>query len=167
MTTTTFTGMHTVAVPVTDQERTKALFERFGLQTGLDTELQPGFRWIEMALADSRTSLALVHTGPELPAGIDTGIRLATTDARAAHASVIELGLDAGELSGPGGLDPSDHPTGRAVHPPQPITAMTDQYAMHGRRRNIHDARPPCRTELAGLTQRDDPSLEMRGSLVR
>ena len=98
MTTPTFTGMHTVAVPVTDQERTKALFERFGLQTSLDTELQPGFRWIEMALADTPTSLALVQTGPELPAGIDTGIRLTTTDARAAHASVIELGLDAGEL---------------------------------------------------------------------
>ena len=45
MTTTTFTGMHTVAVPVTDQHRTKALFEQFGLQTRLDTELQPGFRW--------------------------------------------------------------------------------------------------------------------------
>jgi hypothetical protein len=97
MTTPTFTGMHTVAVPVTDQERTEALFERFGLQTGLDTELQPGFRWIEMALADSPTSLALVQTGPELPVGVDTGIRLTTTDARAAHASVIALGLDAGE----------------------------------------------------------------------
>jgi catechol 2,3-dioxygenase-like lactoylglutathione lyase family enzyme len=98
MTTPTFTGIHTVAVPVTDQERTKALFERLGLQTGLDTELQPGFRWIEMALADTTTSLALVQTGPELPTGIDTGIRLTTPDARAAHASVIELGLDAGEL---------------------------------------------------------------------
>src|SRR6476660_6160301 len=98
MTTPTFIGMHTVAVPVTDQERTKALFERFGLQTSLDTEVQPGFRWIEMALADTPTSLALVQTGPELPAGIDTGIRLTTTDARAARASVIELGLDAGEV---------------------------------------------------------------------
>jgi catechol 2,3-dioxygenase-like lactoylglutathione lyase family enzyme len=98
MTTTTFTGMHTVAVPVTNQQRTKALFEKFGLQTRLDTELQPGFRWIEMALADTPTSLALVQTGPQLPAGIDTGIRLTTPDARAAHADVIELGLDAGEL---------------------------------------------------------------------
>jgi catechol 2,3-dioxygenase-like lactoylglutathione lyase family enzyme len=98
MTTPTFTGMHTVAVPVTDQERTKALFERFGLHPSLDTELQPGFRWIEMALADSPTSLALVQTGPELPVGIDTGIRFTTTDARAAHARVIELGLDPGEL---------------------------------------------------------------------
>jgi catechol 2,3-dioxygenase-like lactoylglutathione lyase family enzyme len=98
MTTPTFTGMHTVAVPVTDQERSKALFEGFGLQTRLDTELQPGFRWIELALADSPTSLALVQTGPQLPVGIDTGIRLTTPDARAAHAGVIELGLDAGEL---------------------------------------------------------------------
>jgi catechol 2,3-dioxygenase-like lactoylglutathione lyase family enzyme len=98
MTTPTFTGMQTVAVPVADQERTRALFERFGLQTRLDTELQPGFRWIEMALANTPTSLALVHTGPQLPAGIDTGIRLTTPDARAAHAGIIELGLDAGEL---------------------------------------------------------------------
>jgi len=98
MTKPTFTGMHTVAVPVTDQERSKALFERFGLETRLDTELQPGFRWIELALADSPTSLALVQTGPQLPVGIDTGIRLTTPDARAAHAGVIELGLDAGEL---------------------------------------------------------------------
>jgi hypothetical protein len=98
MTKMTFTGVHTVAVPVTNQERTKALFEQFGLQTRLDAELQPGFRWIEMALTDTPTSLALVQTGPQLPAGIDTGIRLTTPDARAAHASVLELGLDAGEL---------------------------------------------------------------------
>ena len=98
MTRPMFTGMHTVAVPVTDQDRTKALFERFGLQVRLDRELQPGFRWIEMAFADAPTSLALVQAGPELPAGIDTGIRLTTADARAAHASVIELGLDTGEL---------------------------------------------------------------------
>ena len=90
--------MRTVAVPVTDQERTKALFEGFGLETRLDTELQPGFRWIELALGDSPTSLALVATGPGLPVGVDTGIRLTTPDARAARARVIECGLDAGEL---------------------------------------------------------------------
>jgi len=98
MTKMTFTGIHTVAIPVTNQDRTKALFEQFGLQPRLDTELQPGFRWIEMALGDAPTSLALVQSGPQLPAGIDTGIRLTTLDARAAHAAVIELGLDAGEL---------------------------------------------------------------------
>lgn len=98
MTTPTFTAIRTVAVPVTDQERTKTLFEQLGLQTSLDTELQPGFRWIELTPGNSPPSLALVATGPQLPTGIDTGIRLVTADARAAHARVAELGLDAGEL---------------------------------------------------------------------
>ena len=98
MTTPSFTGIHTVAVPVTDLDRAKALFEQLGLSTRMDEELQPGFRWIEMAFGNTPTSLALVATGPELPVGVDTGIRITTGDARAAHAQVASLGLDAGEL---------------------------------------------------------------------
>lgn len=98
MTTPTFTGMQTVAVPVTDQERALGLFAQLGLETRVDAELQPGFRWIEMALPDSPTTVAVVASGPDLPAGIDTGIRFTTPDARAAHATVADLGLDAGEL---------------------------------------------------------------------
>ncbi len=93
-----FTTLRTVAVPVSDQDRTKALFEAVGLTTTMDAELQPGFRWIELALTGGEATLALVTTGDELPTGIDTGIRLVTGDARAAHAALSELGLDVGEL---------------------------------------------------------------------
>ncbi len=98
MTTNTFTTIRTVAVPVTDQDRTKSLLEQLGFSVSMDAELQPGFRWIEMELAGGGASLALVPTGPELPAGIDTGIRLVSDDARAARAAVEAAGLDAGEL---------------------------------------------------------------------
>ena len=98
MTTSIFTSIRTVAVPVTDQDRTKALFEQLGFTVSMDTELQPGFRWIEMEPAGGGTSLALVRTGPELPTGIDTGIRLVAEDARAAHAAIHAAGLEAGEL---------------------------------------------------------------------
>src|SRR5689334_11021768 len=98
MATNTFTNVRTVAVPVSDQDRSKAVLEQLGFTVSMDAELQPGFRWIEMALPDSEASLALVTTGPELPTGIDTGIRLATDDARHAHAAVGKAGLDAGEL---------------------------------------------------------------------
>jgi catechol 2,3-dioxygenase-like lactoylglutathione lyase family enzyme len=94
----TFTAVITVAVPVTDQDRAKALLERLGLETRLDTELQPGFRWIELGPPGGSTTISVVRAGPELPAGIDTGVRLATSDARAAQATVIDLGLEAGEL---------------------------------------------------------------------
>lgn len=98
MTTTTITGMQAVAIPVTSQDLAKELFEALGFRTRLDAELRPGFRWVELALDDNPTALALVQTGPELPTGIDTGIRLTTADARAARDRVTGLGLDAGEL---------------------------------------------------------------------
>ncbi len=93
-----FTNVHTVAVPVADQERSKTLLEELGFSTTLDVELQPGFRWIELALPGGSTTLSLVAAGDQLPAGIDTGIRLITIDARAAHAALADKGLDVGEL---------------------------------------------------------------------
>jgi hypothetical protein len=98
MTTNTFTNIRTVAVPVTDQDRTKSVLEQLGFTVSMDAELQPGFRWIEMDLASGGASIALVQTGPELPTGIDTGIRLVSEDARVAHTAVEAVGLDAGDL---------------------------------------------------------------------
>ena len=93
-----FKSLRTVAVPVTDQDRSKATLEQLGFSVAMDAELQPGFRWIEMDLVGGDASLALVRTGSELPTGIDTGIRLTTDDARAAHAAVREVGFEAGDL---------------------------------------------------------------------
>src|SRR5690242_6476837 len=98
MTKATFSRVLTVAIPVADQDRTKELFTRLGFEERLDVELQPGFRWVELALPGEGTSVSLVRTGPQLPTGIDTGIRLATPDARAAHETLTREGLDVGEL---------------------------------------------------------------------
>jgi catechol 2,3-dioxygenase-like lactoylglutathione lyase family enzyme len=98
MTNQIFTALQCVAVPVADQDRTKALFEEIGFTATMDTELQPGFRWIELTPPAGGTSIALVMTGYELPTGIDTGIRLLTRDARAAHAALSARELNVGEL---------------------------------------------------------------------
>ncbi|MEJ7583955.1 MAG: hypothetical protein WKF43_07670 [Acidimicrobiales bacterium] len=87
-----------MAIPVTDQDRTKALLEGLGFETRFDADLGNGFRWIELAPAGAATSIALVASGDGLPAGIDTGIRLVTSDARAAHAHLLSLGLPVGDL---------------------------------------------------------------------
>jgi hypothetical protein len=93
-----FTNIRTVAVPVADQDRTKVLFEKLGFTTVIDADLQPGFRWIEVSPTDGSTTVSFVGAGDELPAGIDTGIRLVTPDARAARAALAEEGLEVGEL---------------------------------------------------------------------
>ena len=87
MTTNVFKKVRSVAVPVTDQDRTKSVLEQLGFTVSMDTELRPGFRWIEMDLPGKHASVSLVQTGPELPTGVDTGIRLETDDARAARGS--------------------------------------------------------------------------------
>lgn len=96
--TTAFTGLSTVAIPVTDQDRTKALLESLGFETRFDADLGDGFRWIELAPPGAATSIALVASGDDLPTGVDTGIRLVTPDASAAHAQLLELDLSVGEL---------------------------------------------------------------------
>ncbi|MDY7100001.1 MAG: glyoxalase [Actinomycetota bacterium] len=96
--TTMITGLHTVAVPVTDHDRARALFEALGFETRFDAELAEGFRWIELAPPGAATSIALVMAGDDLPTGIDTGIRLVAPDARAAHEDLSARGLEVGEL---------------------------------------------------------------------
>ena len=93
-----FTALHCVAVPVRDQDRSKALFEDMGFTTTMDAQLQPGFRWIELTPPSGGPALALVATGDQLPTGIDTGIRLVTPDARAAQSALAAKGLEVGDL---------------------------------------------------------------------
>lgn len=93
-----FTRLQCVAVPVRDQDRSKGLFEDMGFTTTMDAELQPGFRWIELAPSAGGPSLALAPCGDQLPTGIDTGIRLITPDARAAHTALAAKGLEVGDL---------------------------------------------------------------------
>jgi len=98
MTANVFNRIRTVAVPVSDQDRAKEQLEQLGFAATMDRELRPGFRWIEMSATGGDPSIALVQTGPALPTGIDTGIRLVTDDARAARAAVEQVGFTAGEL---------------------------------------------------------------------
>ena len=94
----TFTGISTVAIPVSDQDAAKALLEQLGFATRFDADLGGGFRWIDMALPGGGTSVSLVAGSDDLPTGVDTGIRLVTPDARAAHTRLRDLGLRVGDL---------------------------------------------------------------------
>ncbi|MET0145113.1 MAG: VOC family protein [Ilumatobacteraceae bacterium] len=99
MPTTAITTIRTIAVPVEDQDRSVAFFvDRLGFEPRMDAELAPGFRWIEVAPPGSDVSVAIVASSDDLPSGIDTGIRFVSTDAAADHASMVDRGVDVGEL---------------------------------------------------------------------
>jgi catechol 2,3-dioxygenase-like lactoylglutathione lyase family enzyme len=96
--TATLTGISTVAIAVSDQDAMKQLFEELGFETRFDADVNVGFRWIDMGLPGEGTTLSLVATTDALPTGVDTGIRFLTSDARAARARLMDLGLKVGDL---------------------------------------------------------------------
>jgi catechol 2,3-dioxygenase-like lactoylglutathione lyase family enzyme len=94
------TGIRTVGVPVTDQDRAVAFYtETLGFELLMDAPLpQLGGRWIVVAPSGAAASIALVPASEGNPAGVDTGIRLASPDAVAAHKHFLAGGIDTDEL---------------------------------------------------------------------
>ena len=92
--------IRTVGVPVSDQDRALAFYaDTLGFETRLDMPVeQLGGRWIEVAPAGAATTIALVPTRDGVPTGVETGVRLTTRDAVAAHADLQNRGVDVGEL---------------------------------------------------------------------
>ncbi len=93
----------TVGVPVTDQDRALAFHTGpLGFETRRDVLVANGPRWIEVSPRDAAgTTIALIQASDEapagdVPAGVQTGIRLVTHDADALRADLAENGFDAG-----------------------------------------------------------------------
>jgi lactoylglutathione lyase len=112
---TTITGVRTIGVPVTDQDRAVDFYVgTLGFDKRLDAPVeQLGGRWIEVAPPGSTTTIALVPAGQGGPAGVETGIRLTTADAASLHQDLAARGVDVGELLRWDGVPPMF-----AVHDP-------------------------------------------------
>jgi catechol 2,3-dioxygenase-like lactoylglutathione lyase family enzyme len=96
----TITGLRTVGVPVRDQDRALHFYVgTLGFELRLDAPVDElGARWIEVAPAGAAVTIALVPARDDVPAGVETGIRLTTPDAAVAHADLRARGAGVGEL---------------------------------------------------------------------
>ncbi|GAA3546131.1 VOC family protein [Kribbella ginsengisoli] len=99
------TAVRTVSIPVSDQDRALEFYERkLGFEKLWDAPLpQLGGRWLVVGLPGGTTTVALLQASDT---GVDTGIRLATTDAAAAHAALGEQGVETSELISWPGVPP-------------------------------------------------------------
>ena len=88
-------GVLNVAVPVSDHERALDFYVKvLGLEKRRDASFGPGMRWVEVAPEGAQTTIALAPATSDRPAGVDTGIRLGTPDAAAAHATLRARGAN-------------------------------------------------------------------------
>jgi catechol 2,3-dioxygenase-like lactoylglutathione lyase family enzyme len=93
------TKIHTVGVPVTDQDKTLDFFVRgLGFDIRVDVPM-PGLpaRWIEVAPPASTVTVALVAQA-NLPIGVETGIRFVTADVEGDHADLVAQGVEVDEI---------------------------------------------------------------------
>ena len=91
--------LHTVGVPVTDQQRSLQFYvNELGFETRLDRPTGNGHRWIEVAPRGAAVTIALVPASEDAPAGVETGIRLKTLDVEADHALLRSHAVDTGEV---------------------------------------------------------------------
>lgn len=98
-TTSRITDIRTVGIPVVDQEQALSFYiETLGFEKRLDVPMGGGARWIEVAPPQAATTIALIRAHDGLSAGVETGIRLTTTDADAIHGDFLAHGVDADEL---------------------------------------------------------------------
>jgi catechol 2,3-dioxygenase-like lactoylglutathione lyase family enzyme len=97
---TPITGVRTIGVPVTDQDRALAFYVgKLGFEKRLDTPMEQfGGRWIEVAPPGTEVTVALVPTRDGVPTGVETGVRFTTADAAAVHVDLQARGVDVGDL---------------------------------------------------------------------
>jgi len=94
--TTRIDKIATVVVPVGDQEQMVRFYtERLGLEKRVDVEFGGRYRWIEVGVEDTPTTIALAPPPPGgSTGGRETGISLHATDIDAYHAELQAAGVD-------------------------------------------------------------------------
>lgn len=101
--------INTIVIPVADQEKQIEFYvEKLGFEKRTDIPFGNGYRWVEVALGDGETTIALAPPPEGRPTrGRETGIGLHTDDIDSYHAQLHSEGVDVdAEVSRMGGPVP-------------------------------------------------------------
>lgn len=92
---TLISRLGTVGIPVLDQDKALDFYVGvLGFEKGIDVAFGQDERWVEVAPSGASTSIALMRIRDDQSAGVDTRLRLSTSDARADHASLLARGVE-------------------------------------------------------------------------
>lgn len=98
-TTTTINDIRTVAVTVTDQDRAVDFYVgTLGFEKRMDAPIGDDFRWIEVAPPGATVSIALTPTSTGASAGVDSGVRLTSSDVDTEHVALQNRGVDVDDV---------------------------------------------------------------------
>lgn len=96
--TTKISGVATVIVPVSDQDKAIEFYTtKLGFEKRTDVPMGQADRWVEVAPPGATTTIAIVPPREGESAGIQTRVAFATDDIDGDHAALLANGVDADE----------------------------------------------------------------------
>ena len=102
--------LEVVVVPVADVDRAKTFYsDKVGFHVDHDTTISDEMRIVQLTPPGSGCSIVVGKGMVDMPPGSVRGLQLVVSDIRAAHAELVERGLDVSEVQvyDVGGLRPS------------------------------------------------------------
>ena len=108
-----------VAVPVTDVDRAKRFYtEQVGFNADHDHKLSDDLRFVQLTPPGSACSIALGTGVTDAPPGSVTGLQMVVSDVEAAHAHLVERGVDVSDVQDFPGAGSCSSPTPTATAGP-------------------------------------------------
>ena len=106
--------LEVVVVPVSDVDRAKAFYsDQLGFKVDHDTKIGDGNRVVQLTPPGSGCSVVIGEgVVPDMPPGSLKGLQLVVSDINAAHAQLVERGVDVSEIQV---LGENPSPTGNAL----------------------------------------------------
>ncbi|MGI8707098.1 MAG: VOC family protein [Actinomycetota bacterium] len=91
--------LEVVTIPVSDQDRALTFYaEQLGFNVDIDHRISDELRLIQLTPPGSGCSIHLRIGNDEMPSGSLEGLQLVVPDIHAAHAHLVERGVEAGEV---------------------------------------------------------------------
>ena len=91
--------LEVVVVPVTDVERAKSFYaDQLGFNVDHDTKVSDEMRFVQLTPPGSGCSIVVGKGITEMQPGSIKGLQLVVSDIVAAHAQLVERGVEAGDV---------------------------------------------------------------------
>lgn len=87
-----------VPVPVTDVDRAIAFYTKVGFNLDHDHKVKPGLRFVQLTPPGSGCSIVIGEGVTEMKPGSQQGLQLVVKDAREAHKTLTERGIEASDI---------------------------------------------------------------------
>jgi catechol 2,3-dioxygenase-like lactoylglutathione lyase family enzyme len=108
--------LEVVVVPVTDVDRAKTFYaEKLGFEVDHDTKISEDYHLVQLTPPGSGCSIVVGRGVVDMTPGSLKGLQLVVNDIRAARASLLERGVEVGEVQVMGASGPRPAQDGEAL----------------------------------------------------